>query len=147
MATETRLAALGIDAWAVRDRYADVASGYATPGTWVAQELRRADGVAADSAPVLGSLMAAQSSRLAMFASCGWFWDDPRRLETRQVLRFAAHAVRTVDEVCGTALEACLVDDLGAVPVPGGSDGAELYDDALETIGQPRFRRRPARPA
>jgi hypothetical protein len=145
-ATQSHLAGRGIDAWAARDRYADVASGYTTPDAWVVDELERAhDGTGSDAAPSLAMLMAAQASRLAMYASCGWYWDDPRRLETRQVLRFAAHAVRTVDAVCGTTLEASLVDDLGAVPVPGGRDGAELYDDALEAIGQPRFRRRPTR--
>jgi hypothetical protein len=145
--TEARLAGLGIDAWAARDRYADVASGYMPPASWVAREVERAgDGAATQAASVLEPLMAAQSSRLAMFASCGWYWDDPRRLETRQVLRFAAHAVRTVDHTCGTSLEAHLVDDLAAVPVPGGSDGAELYHDALEAIGRPPPRRRPGRP-
>lgn len=145
-ATEGHLAAQGIDTWAARDRYADVASGYLSPEAWVADELERAhDGGAADAAGPLATLMAAQASRLAMFASCGWYWDDPRRPETRQVLRFAAHAVRTVDRVCRTTLEERLVDDLGTVPVPGGQDGAQLYDEALASIGQPRFRRRPTR--
>lgn len=145
MATESHLAARGIDTWAARDRYADVASGFAEPAAWVAGELGRADGDvprAAGVASDLAALMAAQASRLAMFASCGWYWDDPRRLETRQVLRFAAHAVRTVDGVCRTSLEERLVDDLSAVPVPGGSDGAALYDEALDAIGRPRSRRR-----
>ncbi|MFN8518012.1 MAG: DUF3536 domain-containing protein [Chloroflexota bacterium] len=141
-ATETHLAALGIDAWAARDRYADVASGYRGPDAWASDELGRAhDGAAADAATDLVALMAAQASRLAMFASCGWYWDDPRRLETRQVLRFAAHAVRRVDEVCRTSLEDVLVDDLSAVPIPGGLDGSALYDQALESIGRPRTRR------
>ncbi|MEZ4596121.1 MAG: DUF3536 domain-containing protein [Chloroflexota bacterium] len=149
--TEARLSSLGIDAWAARDRYADVASGYRRPEAWAVEELGRVDGGDATRAPAdpavaeLTALMAAQASRLAMFASCGWYWDDPRRLETRQVLRFAAHAVRTVDETCGTFLEAQLVDDLGAVPVPDGGDGAALYDEALETIAQARFRGRLAR--
>lgn len=144
LATETHLASLGIDAWAARDRYADVASGYLEPDAWAVAELERAhDGAAADAAGALATLMSAQASRLAMFASCGWYWDDPRRLETRQVLRFAAHAVRTADEVCGTSLEERLVDDLSAMPVPGGSDGAELYHEALDAIGQPRFRTSP----
>jgi hypothetical protein len=59
------------------------------------------------------------------------------------VLRFAAHAVRTVDAVCGTTLETSLVEDLGAVRVPGGRDGADLYDEALASIGRPRVRPRP----
>lgn len=142
-ATEGHLATRGIDAWAARDRYADVASGYAQPEAWAAAELERAhDGTAGSAAGDLKALMAAQASRLAMFASCGWYWDDPRRLETRQVLRFAAHAVRITDEVCGTALEERLVDDLTAVPVPGGTNGSALYDEALDAIGRPRARRR-----
>jgi peptidoglycan/xylan/chitin deacetylase (PgdA/CDA1 family) len=139
-ATETRLAAWGIDAWAARDRYADVASGFTEPDAWARDEVARAGaGRKADTSEIT-ALMAAQASRLAMFASCGWYWDDPRRLETRQVLRFAAHAVRTVDRVCHTSLEEGLVDDLSAMPVPGGSDGAVLYDEALGAIGRPRPR-------
>jgi len=138
-ATATRLDALGIDLWAARDRYVDVASGYVAPGDWAGQELARADhGAPQDSATTLIALMAAQASRLAMFASCGWYWDDPRRIETRQVLRFAAHAVRTVDEVCQTSLEERLVDDLSAVPVPGGADGASLYDEVLGAVARPQ---------
>lgn len=137
-ATEQRLAPLGLDAWAARDRYADVASGYLDPPTWAAAELARSAGrPSTEAVTTLATLMAAQASRLAMFASCGWYWDDPRRIETRQVLRFAAHAARTVDEACGTSIEARLVDDLSAMPVPDGGDGASLYDEALEAIGQP----------
>ncbi len=137
-ATEMRLAALGVDPWAARDRYADVASGYLDPEAWAVTELTHASAPAsAEATATLVALMSAQASRLAMFASCGWYWDDPRRIETRQVLRFAAHAVRTVDEACGTSLEVRLVEDLSAMPVPGGVDGAALYDEALETIGQP----------
>jgi len=108
-ATEMRLAALGVDAWEARDRYADVASGYLDPRAWAVAELARTHVPASEAAATLVALMSAQASRLAMFASCGWYWDDPRRIETRQVLRFAAHAVRTVDEVCGTSLEERLV--------------------------------------
>ena len=42
-------------------------------------------------------LMEAQRWRLAMFASDGWFWDDPVRPETASVLRAAARAARLVD--------------------------------------------------
>ena len=84
--------------------------------------------------------MRAQASRLAMFASCGWYWEEARRLETAQVLRFAAHAVRLVDEACGTSLEETLVDELSAVQVSRGATGRDLYAEALDAIGQTRFR-------
>ena len=136
-----RLSPTGIDAWAARDRYVDVASGYMSPEAWSAVELERA-GRPSDQATgrLLLTLMRAQASRLAMFASCGWYWEEARRLETTQVLSFAAHAVRLVDEACGTSLEETLVDELSAVQVSRGATGRDLYAEALDAIGQLRFR-------
>ena len=50
-------------------------------------------------------LMEAQRWRLAMFASDGWFWDDPARPETRTALRAAAWAARRIDALAGSTLE------------------------------------------
>ena len=84
------------------------------------------------------SLLTAQRWRLAMFASDGWFWDDPIRPETRQVLRSAARAVRLVDAVAGTRLERRLLDDLSTFSSPSrGLDGAAIYRMALADIDQP----------
>jgi hypothetical protein len=72
-----------------------------------------------------------------MFASDGWFWDDPIRPETKQILRSAARAVRIVDDALGTALEARLVADLGLFTSPSrGLTGAEIYRTALAEVGQ-----------
>ena len=72
-----------------------------------------------------------------MFASDGWFWDEPTRPETRQVLRSAARAARLVDGLAGTRLERRLVDDLALVPSPArGIDGAAIYREALAEVGQ-----------
>ncbi len=141
--SETRLAAAGVDMWAARDRYVDVASGYLAPADWVTEELQRVgrlDDTAAGK--LLLTLMRAQASRLAMFASCGWYWEDPRRPETAQVLRFAAHAVRLVDAACGSDLEQTLMDELVAVRIPRGASGLDLYAMALDSVGQLRFRDR-----
>jgi hypothetical protein len=73
-----------------------------------------------------------------MFASDGWYWDDPIRPETRQVLRSAARAIRLVDAELGTTLEARLVADLRLFTSPSrGVDGAAIYRMALEEVGQP----------
>jgi hypothetical protein len=139
--TEARLTPLGLDTWACRDRFVDVASGFLEPGAWVAEELRRADrGADATAGRLLLDLMQAQASRLAMFASCGWYWEDARRPETAQVLRFAAHAARLVDEACGSRLEEQLVDELAAVRVGRGATGMDLYATALDSVGQARLR-------
>jgi hypothetical protein len=72
-----------------------------------------------------------------MFASDAWFWDDPIRPETRQVLRFAARAARLTDQIGGTDLERRFVEDLTLLHSPRqGVDGAAIYRTALEEVGQ-----------
>jgi hypothetical protein len=73
-----------------------------------------------------------------MFASDGWYWDDPIRPETRAVIRAAARAARLVDEATGSRLEARLVADLGQLSSPSrGLDGAAIYRLALADVDQP----------
>jgi hypothetical protein len=89
-------------------------------------------------AETLLTLMEAQRWRLAMFASDGWYWDDPARPETAGVLRAAARASRLVDAVAQAGLERRFVDDLALFTSPGHRiDGAEIYERALVSVGQP----------
>jgi hypothetical protein len=84
------------------------------------------------------TLLEAQRWRLAMFASDGWYWDDPIRPETRQILKAAAKAARLVDGLAGTSLERHLVADLEVLVSPSrGLDGAAIYRMALAEAGQP----------
>ncbi|HEX5825949.1 MAG TPA: DUF3536 domain-containing protein [Candidatus Limnocylindrales bacterium] len=124
------------DPWAARDRYGDVVIG-AEDGDAFAASCLGGRSSAAHRARLL-DLMEAQRWRLGMFASCGWFWDDPIRTETHQVLRAAARAVRLVDGLAGTDLEQRLVEDLSALRSPStGMDGAAIYRKALSEVGQP----------
>jgi hypothetical protein len=124
------------DPGAARDGYVDVVLGVQPRGSFAAHWL-------GESAPVedrrtLLRLMEAQRWRLAMFTSDGWFWDDPMRPETRQVLRMAARAARLVDAMSGTDLERRLLEDLTLLHSPQhGIDGSAIYRLALEEIGQP----------
>ena len=128
-------ATAGIDPWVARDAYVDVVIGLTTPQAFSAHLL-------GDAAPVharreLETLLEAQRWRLAMFASDGWFWEEPSRPETKQVLRSAARAARLVDGLAGTRLEAALVDDLALLSSPArGIDGAAIYREALLEVGQ-----------
>ena len=126
------------DPWAARDAYVDVVvgveEGAAFARRWVSG---RAAAVAADSATLL-TLLEAQRWRLAMFASCGWYWDDPARPETAGVLRAAARAARLIDGMADAGLERKLVDDLALFASPGHQiDGAAIYERALAAVGQP----------
>jgi len=126
------------DPWAARDAYVDVVIGAEAEETFAARWLgRSADHDPADTETLL-AIMEAQRWRLAMFASDGWFWDDPARPETAGVLRAAARAARLVDGLAQAGLERRLVADLGLFTSPGhGLDGAEIYRRALAEVGQP----------
>ncbi|HEX3427634.1 MAG TPA: DUF3536 domain-containing protein [Candidatus Limnocylindrales bacterium] len=118
-----------------RDDYVDVVLGQIPARAFAARLWPAADD--RQRARLL-DLLEAQRWRLAMFASDGWFWDDPVRPETRQVMRAAARAARLVDSTEGTALERRLVADLELFGSPSRSlDGGAIYRMALDDIGQP----------
>ena len=124
------------DPWAARDAYVDVVLGAQPSGSFAAHWLGGRAPV--EERRAFLRLMEAQRWRLAMFTSDGWFWDDPMRPETRQVLRMAARAARLVDELAATRLERRLQEDLALLHSPRhGLDGAAIYRTALEEIGQP----------
>jgi len=124
------------DPWTLRDAWVDVVAGATTADAFVAEHAPSV-GSEADRGRIV-SFLEAQRWRLAMFASDGWYWDDPVRTETRQVLRAAGRASQIVDEVAGTSLESRLLDDLSLFVSPSrGLDGAEIYRIALADVGQP----------
>ncbi|HEY0444110.1 MAG TPA: DUF3536 domain-containing protein, partial [Candidatus Limnocylindrales bacterium] len=121
---------------AARDAYVDVVIGARAREEFATDWLGEA--AATHDCRRFLDLLEAQRWRLAMFASDGWFWDDPIRPETKQNLRCAARAVRLVDGILGTRLEPRLVADLGLFVSPGqGLDGAAIYRAALSEVGQP----------
>ncbi|MCU0484299.1 MAG: DUF3536 domain-containing protein [Chloroflexi bacterium] len=133
-------AAAGIDPppdpWAARDAYVDVVLGREEPAAFAAAWLGPLAGP--DACRRFADLLEAQRWRLAMFTSDGWYWEDPDRVETRQVLRCAARAARITDGVARTTLEGRLVADLGLLRSPRrGLDGAAIYREALAEVGQP----------
>ncbi len=130
---------------AARDAWIDVVAKVTTPAAFAAGRWPGAPPSA--TRPAL-ELLEAQRWRLAMFASDGWYWDDPVRPETRQVLRAAARAARIADGVAGPGshLEDRLVADLAGLSSPSrGLDGAAIYRMALADIGQPGTAGRTAR--
>ena len=131
------------DPWAARDAYLDVVVGATEAEAFAAHWLggeAGTQGSAHDDAERFLALMEAQRWRLAMFASDGWYWDDPARPETAGVLRAAARAARLIDSMVDAGLERRLVADLGLLSSPGHRiDGAAIYERALAEVGQPGF--------
>ncbi len=122
------------DPWAARDAYVDVIIGERSAAAFT--EAWLGDGATPAERRTLADLMEAQRWRLAMFASCAWFWESPDRIETAGALRAAVRAARLVDSLAGTDLETRLAADL-ALLVHNGPGGAELLRQALSAVGAP----------
>ena len=121
--------------WQARDAYVDVIFGAVGAVDFARGRLPLATD---EQRERLLTLMEAERWRLAMFASDGWFWGDPIRLETKHVLLCAAKAVRLIDGAAGTNLEGRLLDDLSTFTSPSRRiDGAGIYNEALVEAGQP----------
>ena len=120
------------DPWAARDASIDVILRTSTATAFAADWLAPT-ATAADHA-TFATVMEAQRWRLAMFASCAWFWDEPARIETAGALRTAIRAARLMDGLAGTDLERRLVADLTLV----SPAGTALLDTALAAVGAAR---------
>lgn len=85
--------------------------------------------LAADERAAALDLLLLQRNALLMYTSCGWFFDDPAGLETRQVLRYAARAVEIAERRLGGSLEPLFLRLLARVRSEVGDrpDAAEIY--------------------
>lgn len=99
-----------VDVWAARDAYVDVVTGWQAPAAFADAWL--GEGYSDLDRRGLLAVMTAQRWRLAMFASCGWFWEIPDRVETGGVIRAARQAAAILDGLSGSALAAALDADL-----------------------------------
>jgi alpha-amylase/alpha-mannosidase (GH57 family) len=98
------------DPWAIRNAYGEVMGGSeAKVFTFIAGSItNRNDGARLERA---AELLAMEENALRMFTSCAWFFDDLARIETIQVLKYAAFAI----ELSGdrTRLEKGFLDRIG----------------------------------
>jgi hypothetical protein len=124
--------------WAARNEYVDVVFGAEPAEDFAGRRLPLAT---KEQRIRFLDLLEAERWRLTMFASDGWFWGDPARPETMQILLCAAKAARMIDGAAGTDLEARLLDDLSLFTSPSRRvDGAAIYKEALAAAGQPPAR-------
>jgi hypothetical protein len=123
------------DAWALRDAYVDVLLGAEGRERFAARWL---PAMTDELRGGVLRVLEASRWRLAMYASDGWFWEDPARPETSQVLRSAARAARLADPDGRLGLERTLIAGLAPiVSQETGLRGAALYARALSETGRP----------
>jgi len=122
---EAQASRLFDDPWAVRDAYGDALS---TGGDAIREFARkRAKSDDPHASVRAAELLEMERHALAMFTSCGWFFDDIGGVESRIVLRHAARAIE-LSRVPG--LEARLRTDLERAQSndPAIGTGTKVYD-------------------
>lgn len=112
--------------WSVRDRYGHVVAQDGEALTvFATRELRDPSNV--EHVVRAQELLELERAVLRTFTSCAWFFDDVARIETRQVLRYAARAIELSGNV--TELQAELLNGLAQAMsnVQEQGSAAELY--------------------
>jgi hypothetical protein len=126
---ETGAGALLRDTWGARDRYVDVLLDRSAENVqrFLASESLRTLTPAERTRTL--KLLEIQRHAMLMYTSCGWFFDDLARIETLQVLRYAARAIHLHQVLFGDGLEGEFLTRLGGArsSVPGLGSGADLY--------------------
>jgi alpha-amylase/alpha-mannosidase (GH57 family) len=118
------------DPWAARDAYIQVIldRSPAQVEAFFAQRARPGLG-AAERRKAL-ELLEMQRHAMLMFTSCGWFFDDLARIETIQILAYAARSVQLCEDATGAKLEHELVEKLAFVRSndPRRGNGRQVWE-------------------
>ncbi len=80
------------------------------------------------------TLMEMERCSLLMFSSCGWFFDDISRIESIQILRYAARALELAETLGESGLRKKFMEALEKVPsnVEEFSDGKRIFSFFVE---------------
>lgn len=85
------------DPWGARDRYIDVVTGRRPITEFLAAEAGGPP--AGGNGDKMEALLELQHNALAMYTSCGWFFNDVAGIETVQILRYASRAIDLMESL------------------------------------------------
>lgn len=130
---EQRGAALFRDPWAARDASIEI---ILDPSSSAFDDFLRRHALRVltpDERADARRLLEMERHAMLMYTSCGWFFDDPSGLETKQILRYAARAIELAPPERRAPLEERLSRDLGAVRSndPAAGDALRIYRSLL----------------
>jgi alpha-amylase/alpha-mannosidase (GH57 family) len=126
---EAAAAPLLADPWAARDDAISLVLDPSRENSDAFFDRHATSGLSPEDRHAALGLLDMQRNALLMYTSCGWFFDDPAGLETRQVLRYAARAVELAEEHLGGAIEPLFLRLLERVRSASADrpDASEMY--------------------
>ena len=122
------------DPWQARDGYIDVVNGRSEDNVmrWLGENMKAE--VNNETRTRAIQLLEMQRHAMLMFTSCGWFFDELSRIETRQCMLYAARAAQLCKQLTGLDYEQKLKDDLEQAPsnLPECGNGKKIYSRYVE---------------
>ena len=118
------------DPWQARDDFIRVVLGDQSFSGWENEQAARP--LHNDEAQVLRCLLKAQFERQRMYTSCGWFFEEFDRIEPRNNIRYAAHALVLTESASGEDLLPKVMPLLRQIRDERGSSTAEeMFEQAV----------------
>jgi alpha-amylase/alpha-mannosidase (GH57 family) len=129
---ERAMANLSRDPWLARDEYIEVILDRGQLESFVSRTARSS--LSETERVRLVTLLEMQRSAMAMFTSCGWFFDEISGLETLLILTHAARAIQLAAQTGADRLEEAFLRRLAKAPSNRAeySDGADVYRRAVK---------------
>lgn len=116
------------DPWAARDDYVSVILDRSEASIARFVDSHARPGIEPDVPRIL-KLMELQRHAMLMYTSCGFFFDDISRIETVQVMKYAARVAQLADDLFGLDVQTPFLDILGRARsnAAGEGTGATVY--------------------
>ena len=125
---------LFIDPWRARDTYIDIILDRSPTNVVLVLTLQAGRTLTPDETVRALKLLEMQRQAMLMYTSCGWFFEDIGRIETTQILEYAARAMQLALEVTGESFEQEFMQILERARSnnPDLGDGAEIFISSVK---------------
>jgi alpha-amylase/alpha-mannosidase (GH57 family) len=123
------------DPWQARDDYLSVVLDRSEENINAFCERNAVRPLNPDEKAVVLRLLEIQRQAMLMYTSCGWFFDELSGIETVQIIKYAAGAIRLCEGLMDCGLEDEFLQKLAEAKsnVPEHRDGAHLYEKFVKT--------------
>lgn len=121
-----------VDPWAARDEYVEV---IVDPSAEARESFLRRHVRSEGDAEVASALLEMQRHALAMYTSCGWFFDDLAGIETRQVMAHAGRVLELASSCFGAGYKAPFLERLALAESHEDGNGRALFEEMKRVSG------------